>query len=472
MAPIVDDNNTISGSVLVFHDVSKARQMAQQMTYQATHDALTDLPNRMLLMDRLEQALSRAPWNRKSVAVLFLDLDRFKIVNDTLGHDIGDELLCQVAERMKDCVRNGDTISRLGGDEFVIVLTDLAAAEDANHVAEKVIDAFSRSFNLNDKEFYITTSIGVSMFPDHGEDPSTLMKNADIAMYQAKSSGRNNFLIYDEKMNSAGDQRLSLETDLRQALEKGELELYYQPQVNLETGEINSAEALLRWNHSSQGLISPMNFIPIAEETGLIIPIGQWVMEEACRQAKTWQSEGRKPIRIAVNIAHRQFVSGSLMLDVKRALNKSGLDPCYLELELTEGILAEDSHNAIATLDELKKMGIKLSIDDFGTGYSSFAYLKRFPLNALKVDRCFVKDITQDKDDAAICSAIIAMAHNLNLSVVAEGVEDEEQLAFLKKHDCDYVQGFYYSRPITAEDFFRLLSPDDGDRSTSNLAGK
>lgn len=471
VAPIVDDNNTVSGSVLVFHDVSKARQMAQQMTYQATHDALTGLPNRMLLMDRLKQALSRAPWNKKSVAVLFLDLDRFKIVNDTLGHDIGDLLLCQVAERMKDCIRNGDTISRLGGDEFVIVLTDLAAAEDANRVAEKIIDAFSRSFKLNEQEFYTTTSIGVSMFPVHGDDPATLMKNADIAMYQAKGSGRNNYLIYDEEMSSMDDQRLSLETELRQALEKGELELYYQPQVDLETGEINSAEALLRWNHSTQGLISPMSFVPLAEETGLIIPIGQWVMEEACKQVKAWQGEGRKPIRIAVNIAHRQFASGSLMLDVKRALSKSGLEARYLELELTEGILAEDSHNAIATLDELKQMGIKLSIDDFGTGYSSFAYLKRFPLNALKVDRCFVKDITQKSDDAAICSAIIAMAHNLNLSVVAEGVEDEDQLAFLKKHQCDYVQGFYYSRPVPAEDFFRLLAPDSNNCSSPNIAG-
>ncbi len=457
VAPIVDDNNKLGGTVLVFHDVSEARKMSQQMTYQATHDALTGLPNRVLLIDRLKQALSRAPWNKKSVAVLFLDLDRFKIVNDTLGHEAGDELLCQIADRMENCIREGDTISRLGGDEFVIVLTDLAAEEDIPVVAKKFVDALAHPFSLNEQEFFISASIGISLFPAHGDDPFTLMKNADIAMYQAKNSGRNNFLFYDADMNSIDSKRLSLETDLRRALERDELELYYQPQIDIKTSTIIGAEALLRWNHSSLGLVSPMDFIPLAEETGLIVPIGQWVMEQACQQVNAWHHQGLKPIHIAVNIAHRQFNSGSLMLDVKRALSKSGLEARYLELELTEGILAENSHSAINTLNDLKKMGIKLSIDDFGTGYSSFAYLKRFPLNALKVDRCFVKDITQNKDDAAICSAIIAMAHNLNLHVVAEGVEDEEQLAFLKQHDCDFVQGFYYSRPVPAKNFAEML---------------
>ncbi len=467
VAPIVNDNNMLSGTVLVFHDVSQARKMAQQMTHQATHDALTGLPNRVLLIDRLKQALSRAPWNKKSVAVLFLDLDRFKLVNDTLGHNSGDELLCQVAERMKKCIRDGDTISRLGGDEFVIVLTDLAVAEDAPPIAKKVVDAFTHPFTLNGQEFFTTTSIGISLFPEHGREPVALMKNADIAMYQAKNSGRNNFLLFDEMMNSIDSKRLSLETDLRRALERKELELYYQPQVDLESGKINGAEALIRWNHSVLGLVSPMDFIPLAEETGLIIPIGQWVMEEACRQAKSWQMQGLKPIRVAVNIAHRQFNGGSLMLDVKQALNQSGLEAKYLELELTEGILAEDSHGAIKALDGLKNMGVELSIDDFGTGYSSFAYLKRFPLHALKVDRCFVKDIVENKDDAAICSAIIAMAHILNLRVVAEGVEDEEQLAFLKKYECDYVQGFYYSRPLPAADFSEMLG-QTGDISVKS----
>ncbi len=457
VAPIVDDNNKLGGTVLVFHDVSEARKMAQQMTYQATHDALTGLPNRVLLMDRLKQALSRAPWNKKSVAVLFLDLDRFKIVNDTLGHDTGDELLCQIANRMEKCIREGDTISRLGGDEFVVVLTDLAAEEDIPRVAKKFVDALAYPFTLNEQEFFITASIGISLFPGHGNDPFILMKNADIAMYQAKNSGRNNFLFYDDAMNSIDARRLSLETDLRRALERDELELYYQPQIDINTSEIIGAEALLRWNHNTLGLVSPMDFIPLAEETGLIIPIGQWVMEQACQQTRVWHQQALNPIRVAVNIAHRQFNSGSLMLDVKRALTKSGLEARYLELELTEGILAKNSNSAIKTLNDLKKMGIQLSIDDFGTGYSSFAYLKRFPLNALKVDRCFVKDIAQNKDDAAICSAIIAMAHNLNLYVVAEGVEDENQLAFLKQHNCDFVQGFYYSRPLPAKDFSVML---------------
>ena len=457
-APISDENQNQTGTVLVFHDVSQARRMAQQMTYQATHDALTGLPNRTLLMDRLKQTISRAPWNKKHIAVMFLDLDRFKLVNDTLGHDVGDELLCQVADRMKACIRDGDTISRLGGDEFVVVLADLAAMEDVPKIAQKFIDAMASPFILESQELFITTSIGIGIYPNHGNTPFTLMKNADTAMYQAKSSGRNNFLFYDADMSSLDEKRLSLETDLRRALERNELELYYQPQIDINTNQLIGAEALLRWNHSSLGLVSPMDFIPLAEETGLIIPIGQWVMEQACTQAKTWQDNGFKPIRIAVNIAHRQFNSGSLELDVKRALGKSNLDASWLELELTEGILAEDSNNAIDTLDVLEKMGIQLSIDDFGTGYSSFAYLKRFPLHALKVDRCFVKDITSKKDDAAICSAIIAMAHNLNLRVVAEGVEDEEQLVFLKQNDCDYVQGFYYSRPLPAEDFTKMLA--------------
>ncbi len=457
VAPIVSKDGQASGAVLVSHDVSLAKLMASQMEFQATHDSLTTLPNRALLIDRLKQAISRAPWNSKYIAVLFLDLDRFKLVNDTRGHDIGDELLQQVANRLSSCLRKGDTVSRLGGDEFVIVLHDLARIEDIQGLAEKIISVFRRPFQLSVEEFFTTASMGISIHPRDGDDPFILMKKADSAMYRAKAAGKNNFVFYDEEMSAQNEKMLAIEIELRRALEKSEFELYYQPQVDMSTGAIIGAEALVRWKHPELGVVSPMEFIPVAEETGLIIPLGRWVIQTACHHRQQWYELGNKDIRVSVNISGVQFQNGSLFAEVDSVLRQTGLNPNLLELELTEGVLAKDSEGSAATLDRLKSMGVHMSIDDFGTGYSSLAYLKRFPMSTLKVDRCFVKDITTDSDDAAICSAVIAMAHNLNLRVIAEGVEDRDQLTFLKTHECDAVQGYYFSRPLPEDEFRSLL---------------
>ena len=463
-SPIFARDRTISGAVLVIHDVSHARELSQKMAHQATHDTLTGLPNRALLMDRLNQVLSRAPWNtskNKVLAVMFLDLDRFKLVNDTLGHDVGDQLIIQVGERLQGCLRDGDTVCRLGGDEFVLLLKELAIKEDVVKVAEKVINEFSKPFRLSSMEFYTTASIGISMFPENGQDEVILMKNADTAMYRAKAAGKNNYKFYSDDMNEQSTVRLSLESSLRKAIDRDELRLFYQPQIDTISGQVIGAEALLRWEHPDHGLIPPMEFIPLAEETGLIVPIGEWVITEACRQNKAWHDAGLAPIRIAVNIADAQFQKPNLIRDIKLALRKSGLSAEYLELEMTEGILARNADAAIATLTELKKMGINVSIDDFGTGYSSLSYLKRFPVDTLKVDRAFVRDIMTDKDDATICATIISMAKHLNLTVIAEGVEDIEQLQFLSELGCEYIQGFYFSPPVPAEKFTEILSVKD-----------
>jgi len=466
-APIRDREGNVTGVVMVFHDVSEARQLTQQMIYQATHDSLTRLPNRVLLMDRLQEALSRAPWNDKIVAILFLDLDRFKLVNDTLGHDVGDDLLRQVATRLQSVLREGDTISRLGGDEFVILLRDMSRQDDIIKVVDKISEVLNQPFFLVDQEIYIKASIGICPFPAGGKDAHELLKNADAAMYQAKATGRNKYVFYDSAMSQQTSKRLRLETDLHRALERDEFKLVYQPQVDAVTEQIICAEALLRWEHSTLGTVSPMEFIPMAEDNGLIVPIGKWVLEEACRQNYAWQQAGLPPITMAVNIADRQFHHANLISVVNEALTASGLDACHLQLELTEGILANDTEAAIAMLTRLRDMGIKLAIDDFGTGYSSFSYLKRFPLDTLKVDRCFVQDITTDPDDAAICAAIIAMARNLNLEVVAEGVETKAQLDFLRRHQCHVIQGYYFSRPVPDSYFTELLT-----RSCSSTVSK
>ncbi len=461
-APIFDTAGALTGAVLVFRDVSKERELAQHMMYQATHDALTGLPNRALLLDRIKQALAHAQHNQSMAAILFLDLDRFKVVNDTLGHNIGDVLLIQVAQRLSRCLHADDTVSRLGGDEFVIVLRDIAVKEHVAKIAQRIVTQFKEPFLINDVEFYSSFSIGIGIYPDNGQDEFTLMKNADAAMYQAKAAGKNNFQFYSAEMNELSKLKLGLEADLRKAIERRELCLHYQPQVEAATGRIIGVEALVRWAHPVRGMVSPMHFIPLAEETGLILPIGQWVLEEACRQNKAWQQAGYAPVQMAVNIANAQFQKPDLVQDVQKALAATGLAPQYLELELTEGVLGHNAEASIATLKELRAMGVSLSIDDFGTGYSSLSYLKRFPLHTLKVDRAFVRDITIDNDDAAICSTIIAMAQNLNLSVVAEGVEDEHQLEFLRQRGCHYIQGFYFSPPLPANKLADLLANNNG----------
>jgi len=456
-APIKGAKNKINGAVVVSHDVSDARRLAREMTHLATHDDLTALPNRILLIDRLVQAISRGPWNDKYLAVLFLDLDRFKLVNDAHGHDVGDELLRHVASRLVSCLREGDTVSRLGGDEFVIVLRDLSNPSDVRTIADKIIHTFSTPFLLVDEEFFSTASMGISLYPKDGQSALDLMKKADIAMYRAKSLGKNNYVLYSEEMGKQDARELTLETDLRRAIERNEFELYYQPQVDAKNGIIIGAEALIRWNNPKHGLVSPLEFIPLAEQTGLIIPISQWVMKEAAKQCKYWQDQGLPPIRVSVNISAIQFERGNIFNDVKNVLKKTNLSPEYLELELTEGTLATNPQAAINTLNKLNDIGIKLSIDDFGTGYSSLSYLKQFCVSTLKIDRSFVKDVLTDSDDAAMCTAIISIAHNLNLHVVAEGVENNDQLEFLKTHDCNTIQGYYFSKPLPNNQFIKYL---------------
>lgn len=450
-APIKDRHGHITGVVLVFHDVSSTRKLTRQMSHQATHDALTGLPNRILLMDHLETALALAQHSGRSLAVMFLDLDRFKVVNDTLGHDVGDELLQQVANRLKDCLREGDIVSRLGGDEFVIVTSEIKGQAAVQPLAERVLKSFHTPFELGHSEFFTSTSIGISIYPEGGTTTDELMKNADSAMYRVKAEGKNNYLFYDAVSNQRTKERFSLEADLRRALERRELILHYQPQVSVKTGELTGLEALIRWNHPALGLIPPMEFLPLAEETGLIVDIGLWVMRQACIQNRTWQTMGLPGVTVAVNIAHKQFIRPTLVSEVKQILLETGLDPRFLELELTEGILADNSAESNKRLSELKEIGIKLSIDDFGTGYSSLFYLKTFPIDSVKIDRCFIKDIETDRHDAEISAAIIAMSHSLNLEVVAEGVESEFQLEFLRQKGCDTIQGFYYSPAVPAE---------------------
>ena len=441
------------------HRLLKELELTRQREhYLSHHDDLTNLPNRTLLMDRLRQALTRAPWHKWWVAVLFIDLDRFKRINDTLGHNLGDLLLKEIAGRLIACVRNGDTVARLGGDEFTIILADMAQAQDIPKVVPQILNCFSKSFILEGHETFITASIGISLYPNDGEDPETLLKNADTAMYRAKEEGRNNYQHFSPAMNVRTFDQLALENNLRRALERNEFLLYYQPQVSFKTRQIIGMEALLRWRHPDLGLVSPARFIPVAEETGLIVPIGEWVLRTACTQNKAWQIAGLPSLLVAVNLSARQFQHKGLVEMIKRVLNETRLDPKYLELELTESILMRKEEDVITTLCELNAMGIGLSIDDFGTGYSSLSYLKRFPIHKLKIDRSFVRDIATDPDDPAIVRAVIALAHSLNMKAIAEGVETAEQLEFLRSLQCDEMQGYLFSLPLPAEEVTKLLT--------------
>lgn len=426
----------------------------------AHYDPVSSLPNRLLFCDRLKQAMAHAQRDDKLVAVIAMDLDRFKTINDTFGHPIGDRLLHAVAERLAIHVREGDTVSRMGGDEFTFMLTDLDDSHHAGDVAQKILRSLADTpFMLEDKEIFISTSMGISVYPWDGHDTTTLIKNADAALYHAKGEGRNNFQYYAREMNASAMQRLTLESALRRALEREEFLLYYQPQVDLASGRIIGLEALLRWQRPEHGLVSPGEFIPLLEETGLIVPVGEWVLHAACRQGRMWQQAGLPPIRIAVNLSALQFRQPDLVGMVARILAETGLDPSSheLELELTESLLMRNVEKTAATLHRLHEMGVKLSIDDFGTGYSSLSYLKRFPLNSLKIDQSFVRDLSSNPDDAAIVSAIIALGHGLKLSVIAEGVETTEQLAYLRELKCDEMQGFLFSRPIPASEITQLL---------------
>ncbi len=448
-------------SSLLFKKLAISRQRGveseEQLMHQATHDALTGLPNQSLLRDRLKLALAFKKRKQRLVAVILLDLDHFKLINDSLGHPIGDLLLKVVAQRLDSSIRSYDTVARLGGDEFVMVINDLADTQDVISVARNILGLFVAPFHLDGHEVFITPSIGVAISPVDGDGVDALLRNADTAMYQAKEQGRNHYQFFAAEMNRNVNDRLAMETSLRWALDREELLLHYQPRVNLTTGCITGMEALLRWQHPVTGLIPPVKFIPLAEQTGLIIPIGAWVLRTACRQCKQWLDQGLAPLQVSVNLSVRQFKQPNLVEMIQDILRETGLDGQYLELELTESLLMENVEEVIRKLQSLKEMGISLSIDDFGTGYSSLSYLRRFPVDELKIDKSFVDDITCNADGATIVTTIIAMAHSLRLKVVAEGVETAEQLAFLIEHQCDELQGYYFSRPLPIEAFTALL---------------
>ena len=456
-APIHDRAGRVIGAVIVFHDVSAALAMTIQMTHSAQHDVLTSLPNRLLLNDRITQSIAVARRQKKHLAVIFLDLDRFKYINDSLGHAIGDELLQSISKRLLANVRGSDTVSRQGGDEFVILLAEIARPQDAAISAQKLLHSLSAPHLLGGQELHIDGSIGISVYPADGNDAEMLIKSADTAMYHAKECGRNNFQFFTADMNLKSVQRQSLEASLRFALEREEFLLDYQPKVNLETGEITGVEALIRWQQPDRGLVPPAQFVPVAEDCGLIILIGRWVMREACRQARAWQVAGLPPMPIAVNVSAVEFRDKGFVEGVRKILSESGLPAQYLELELTEGVLMKDAESATSVLLELKAMGIHLAVDDFGTGYSSLSYLRKFPIDALKIDQSFIHQNNTTPDDSTIVSAVIAMGRSLKLRVVAEGVETLEQLMFLRALQCDEAQGFYFGRPVPAAQFAESL---------------
>jgi diguanylate cyclase (GGDEF)-like protein/PAS domain S-box-containing protein len=438
-------------------DISDRKRAEEQIEFHAYHDVLTQLPNRKLFTDRLRHALSRARRAGKSVAVMFIDVDHFKTINDTLGHTAGDELLLEMAGRLRGCVRDDDTVARLGGDEFTIILSDLRQADDAMFVAQKILENVQEPLTIAGMPLVVTASIGISIFPNDGTDPESLLRNADSAMYRAKEGGRNTYQLCTDEMKRRAMERLSVESRLRAAIHSQQLVLAYQPQINLLTGRTIGAEALVRWNDPERGLVEPAHFIPIAEETRLIIPLGAWVLRTACRQMKEWQERGAGPVRIAVNLSARQFQQHDLVQMVRDALEESNLSPSSLELEITETTAMANADITVETLHALRRIGVGISIDDFGMGYSSLNYLKRFPITAVKIDRAFVNDLTSSDGDAAIVTAVISMAQSLRLRVVAEGVETAEQFAFLRSKGCDEAQGYYFSRPMTTEDAARAL---------------
>jgi len=466
VAPIHDRQGQSTGAVMVFRDVSAVRAMALQMAHSAYHDFLTGLPNRMLLNDRLSQAIALARRHMKRVAVLFLDLDGFKHINDSLGHPIGDKLLQSIAGCLVDCVRGSDTVSRQGGDEFVVLLSEVEQSEDAAILARRMLQSVAMAHSIDQHDLHVTTSIGVSVYPDDGLDAETLIKNADTAMYQAKENGRQSYQFFKPAMNVRAVERHSIEESLRRAMERQEFALHYQPKINLKTGEITGAEALLRWTHPIRGPISPAQFIPVAEDCGLILPIGNWVLREACKQARAWMGAGLPLATMAVNISAMEFGDEDFLEGVLAILRDTGLDPRSLELELTESVLMKHAESAATVLRTLRAEGVKLAIDDFGTGYSSLSHLRKFPMDSLKIDQSFVRQITSAPDDTTIVIAVISMGRSLKLRVVAEGVETREELAFLKAQQCEEAQGFYFSRPVPPQQFVKLLETGIPDAAT------
>ncbi|HEV7800045.1 MAG TPA: EAL domain-containing protein, partial [Burkholderiales bacterium] len=446
--PVYDAKGELQRIAGIAEDITERKRVQERLLHLAHYDQLTDLPNRLLFYDRLKLTLAQAQRNGWTIGVLFIDLDRFKAINDTLGHAGGDTLLQNVSERLATCLRSGDTVGRLGGDEFAVILSELAVPQDAGLVAGQILASFARPFNIDGHDIHTTASIGIALYPADTEDIDTLVRNADTAMYGAKASGRNAYRYYTAEMNDRALEKMQLERKLRGALEREEFVLQYQPKVDIVTGEISGCEALLRWQSPNGGLISPDRFIPLLEETGLIVPVGEWVLRAACAQVKAWKDTRVRPVPIAINLSARQFQQQDLGAVIAKALREHGVAARFLELEVTESAAIQNADASIAALRELKALGVTIAIDDFGTGYSSLSYLKRLPVDTVKIDRAFITDLATNPDDASIAQAIINMAHNLGLKVVAEGVETASQLSFLASHGCDQMQGYYFSRPV------------------------
>jgi diguanylate cyclase (GGDEF)-like protein/PAS domain S-box-containing protein len=468
VAPIHDRDGQAAGAVIVFRDVSAARALALQMAHSAEHDYLTGLPNRMLLNDRISQAIALTPRHENRIAILFLDLDGFKHINDSLGHQIGDKLLQSISKRLTDCVRTSDTVSRQGGDEFVILLSEIEQAEDAAVSARRMLHVIAEPHSVDQHELHVTGSIGVSVYPDDGQDANALIKNADTAMYQAKENGRQGFQFFKPAMNVRAVERQSIEEGLRRALERQEFALHYQPKINLMTGAIAGAEALIRWIHPVRGLVPPAGFIPVAEDCGLIVPIGNWVLREACEQARAWMAAGLPVTNMAVNVSAMEFRGEHFLEGLSAILSETGLDPKSLELELTESVLMKHAASTATILQILREKGIRVTVDDFGTGYSSLSYLRKFPVDSLKIDQSFVRQISTGGDDTTIVKAVIGMARSLKLRVIAEGVETLEEVTFLRAYRCEEAQGYYFSPPVPAEEFAMLLR--NGIAKSSDIA--
>lgn len=456
--PLRDARGKIQGVLGIYSDITERQRDQQQLRNYAFYDSLTGLPNRRLLRERLEQGLGRMRRRKRSIALLYLDLDDFKRINDTLGHDAGDRLLVQVANRLRAVLRESDTVARLGGDEFNILLEDVKDASDVQRVAYKVLESLRTPIPIDGHEILVTTSIGVTLAPKDGADSETLLRNADIALYDAKDCGADRLRFFSDEMNQRAQKRLEIENEIRRGLRRGEFVLNYQPLVHLETRRVACVEALLRWNHPKRGVVGPADFIDIAEETGLIVPLGHWVLRRACEEVLQHDFEGEDGPRVAVNLSLRQFRDPDLLLVMRQTIQECGVDPSRLELELTESAIMENLGETLRILAELKELGITISIDDFGTGYSSLAQLKRLPVDTVKVDRTFVRDLPDDTEDLAITSAIIAMAHKMNLRVVAEGIETEAQLDFLSANGCDFGQGFLFSRAVPFDELPRTIT--------------
>jgi diguanylate cyclase (GGDEF)-like protein/PAS domain S-box-containing protein len=471
IAPIRNRDGQVTGAVIVFRDVSVAKAMAREIAHTAEHDALTGLPNRTLLNDRISQAIAAAKRHAKQVAVLFLDADGFKHINDSLGHSVGDQLLQSIAQRLLECARSVDTVSRQGGDEFVVLLSELTHPQAASVMAGRMLRAVAEPHVVGKHELHVTASIGVSVFPDDGSNAETLIKNADTAMYQAKENGRRSYQFFKPSMNARAVERQSLEEGLRRALERQEFELHYQPKIDIRTGAITGAEALIRWTHPTRGRVSPTDFIPIAEDCALILPIGRWVMGQACAQARAWRDAGLPATTMAVNVSAMEFQNEGFLGSLSQILQESGWEPGLLELELTESVLMKHVEATIELLQDLRESGVRVALDDFGTGYSSLSYLRRFPIDSLKIDRSFVQQIAGGPGDAAIVTAVISMARSLKLRVVAEGVETLQELQFLQARECDEVQGYYFSQPLPAAQFASLLATGIAPAALAALRG-